>query len=480
MAEQLIDFRDVNILRQELIILKDINLKIDKGEFIYLIGRVGSGKSSLMKCMYADIPVSGGDAEIFNYNLKKIKRKHIPFLRRKIGIVFQDFQLLTDRTVYANLEFVLKATGWNRKEDIEERIDTVLKRVDMHTKGYKMPHQLSGGEQQRVVIARALLNNPEIILADEPTGNLDPETGIRIVNILKDICASGTTVIMATHNHALTKEFPGRVLCIEGNNIIELNMDETSINDISQYNKGENLIQNSTHSYYQNQNEESSVESNEDTDINSELIAEKEIVEDIQQSFSEVPLGESKDDVDCHESEEETIESRETVLEITNNYDNKGFTLNDMYATKSNNVIVNNVANEIVSEDNLNSGSLSNEDTFNLNDNFDNKRIESDNDNSDTIENIVIEEKEEILNIGESLIKEDSAEIDESLNQNRTEVITEIEENLELFTSLDAEIPVLKDIHQEINDSGYVIIDEEFGYSEMDTEQIIEDINHNK
>ena len=350
----------------------------------------------------------------------------------------------------------------------------------MHTKGYKMPHQLSGGEQQRVVIARALLNNPEIILADEPTGNLDPETGIRIVNILKDICASGTTVIMATHNHALTKEFPGRVLCIEGNNIIELNMDETSINNISQYNKGENLIQNSTHSYYQNQNEESSVESNEDTDINSELIAEKEIVEDIQQSFSEVPLGESKDDVDCHESEEETIESRETVLEITNNYDNKGFTLNDMYATKSNNVIVNNVANEIVSEDNLNSGSLSNEDTFNLNDNFDNKRIESDNDNSDTIENIVIEEKEEILNIGESLIKEDSAEIDESLNQNRTEVITEIEENLELFTSLDAEIPVLKDIHQEINDSGYVIIDEEFGYSEMDTEQIIEDINHNK
>ena len=226
MAEILIDYKNVSISRQDLNILKDIKVTIEKGEFVYLIGRVGSGKSSFMKTMYAEVSLQWGEATVLGYKIDKLKKKHIPFLRRKIGIVFQDFQLLTDRTIYANLEFVLKATGWKRKYEIEERIESVLKRVEMNTKGYKMPHQLSGGEQQRIVIARALLNDPEIILADEPTGNLDPETGMQIVSLLHEISNSGTTVIMATHNHALTHEFPGRILCVEDQQLIDLTAEE--------------------------------------------------------------------------------------------------------------------------------------------------------------------------------------------------------------------------------------------------------------
>ena len=222
MAEALIDYQGVSVLRQELTVLDGVNLQVNRGEFVYAIGKVGSGKSSLMKTMYAEIPIQQGDAYILGYDLRKLKKREIPYLRRKIGIVFQDFQLLTDRSVYENLVFVLKATGWKRKEEIEDRIDAVLQQVGMQNKGYKMPHQLAGGEQQRIVIARALLNSPEIILADEPTGNLDPETGAHIVSLLQEICKGGTTVIMATHNHALTQEFPGRVICIENQLVKEI------------------------------------------------------------------------------------------------------------------------------------------------------------------------------------------------------------------------------------------------------------------
>ncbi|MEG0701788.1 MAG: ATP-binding cassette domain-containing protein, partial [Muribaculaceae bacterium] len=192
----IIDYKNVEILRKELVVLKDVNFTLNEGEFTYLIGRVGSGKSSLLKSMYVEIPILTGDARVFDYELLSIKRKDIPMLRRNIGIVFQDFQLLTDRSVYENLLFVLRATGWKSKQEIEERIESVLKEVGMLNKSYKMPHELSGGEQQRIVIARALLNKPRLILADEPTGNLDPETGHQIVTLLHRISQEGTAVIM--------------------------------------------------------------------------------------------------------------------------------------------------------------------------------------------------------------------------------------------------------------------------------------------
>jgi len=194
------------------VVLKHVDFKIEPGEFVYLIGRVGSGKSSLLKTMYAEVPVAAGDARVLDFDLSSIRRKDIPMLRRRIGIVFQDFQLLTDRNVFANLEFVLDATGWRNKADKEQRIEEVLREVGMTNKSYKMPHELSGGEQQRIVIARALLNKPELILADEPTGNLDPETGRQIINSLYDIAASGTAVVVATHNLSMLDRFPGRVL----------------------------------------------------------------------------------------------------------------------------------------------------------------------------------------------------------------------------------------------------------------------------
>lgn len=211
----LIEYSGVEVCRHELIVLQNVHLKLYAGEFVYFIGKVGSGKSSLMKTMYGEIPVNEGSATVLGYNIRKLKKKDIPRLRRKLGIVFQDFQLLTDRSVYDNLEFVLRATGWKKRHEIDDRIDEVLQQVGMQTKSYKMPHELSGGEQQRIVIARALLNSPRIILADEPTGNLDPETGSQIVSLLHKICEGGTAVIMSTHNHHLVDEFPGRIFRCE-------------------------------------------------------------------------------------------------------------------------------------------------------------------------------------------------------------------------------------------------------------------------
>ena len=211
------------IIRQsDNIILKDVNFEIEKGEFVYLIGRVGSGKSSLLKTLYADLPLNDGSCNVVGYNLPLIKNKQVPFLRRKIGIVFQDFQLLTDRNIEDNLIFVLKATGWKNSNDIKSRISEVLEKVNMNNKGYKMPHELSGGEQQRVVIARALLNSPDIILADEPTGNLDPETSDDLVRLLHDISKSGKTIIMATHQHDLLDKFPARVIECKDGQVIEI------------------------------------------------------------------------------------------------------------------------------------------------------------------------------------------------------------------------------------------------------------------
>ena len=205
----------VEICRDENVILHDASFTLCNGEFVYVIGKVGSGKSSLLKSLYCEIPISQGDAWLLDYNLCKMKRKDIPYLRRKLGIVFQDFQLLTDRSVIKNLEFVLRATGWKKKSEIKERIDDVLHQVGMHNKGYKMPHELSGGEQQRIVIARALLNDPKLILADEPTGNLDPEKSGQIVQLLHDICEKGTAVIMTTHNYTLVHNYPARIVKCE-------------------------------------------------------------------------------------------------------------------------------------------------------------------------------------------------------------------------------------------------------------------------
>ena len=218
----LIKYVDVDICQQELMVLKSVNLEVHSGEFVYLIGKVGSGKSSLIKSFYHELPINTGVAGVLNYDLRDIKSNEVPFLRRKIGIVFQDFQLLTDRTVYQNLEFVLRATGWKEKETIDEQIASVLSQVGMSEKAYKMPHQLSGGEQQRFVIARALLNSPEIILADEPTGNLDPQTGKELVELLYNIRLSGTTVIMATHNLAWVEKFPGRIIRCDDDNLKEV------------------------------------------------------------------------------------------------------------------------------------------------------------------------------------------------------------------------------------------------------------------
>lgn len=217
----LIKYEHVDICQQELTVLRDVNLEISSGEFIYLLGKVGSGKSTFLKSLYKEVPVNGGNAEVLSFDLNEIKNKQIPFLRRKIGIVFQDFQLLTDRTVNANLEFVLRATGWKEKDAIEEQIQIVLAQVGLKNKGYKRPHQLSGGEQQRVAIARALLNSPEIILADEPTGHLDPETGRDLIELLYGIRLSGTTVIMATHNHNWVNMYPGRVIQVENERLID-------------------------------------------------------------------------------------------------------------------------------------------------------------------------------------------------------------------------------------------------------------------
>ena len=213
--EILLHLANIEIRREENRALHEASFTLRSGEFVYVIGKVGSGKSSLLKSLYCEIPIQAGEAQLLEYDLRKIKRKHIPFLRRKLGIVFQDFQLLTDRSVSKNLEFVLKATGWKKQAEIRARIEEVLRQVGMPDKGYKMPHELSGGEQQRIAIARALLNHPRLILADEPTGNLDPETSGQIVQLLHDICQQGTAVIMTTHNYTLVHNYPARIVKCE-------------------------------------------------------------------------------------------------------------------------------------------------------------------------------------------------------------------------------------------------------------------------
>ena len=222
MSEPLIRYQNVSISQQGLEILEDVNFELNKGEFVYLIGKVGSGKTSFLKTIYGELEIQSGEAEVMGHNMRTIKQKHIPELRRRLGIVFQDFQLLTDRTVHANLEFVLRATGWKNKVDIHMRIEEVLEQVGMSGKGYKMPNELSGGEQQRIVIARAILNKPELILADEPTGNLDVETGHNIVKLLREICAQGSAILMITHNLNMLTEYPGKVFKFENHHIEEM------------------------------------------------------------------------------------------------------------------------------------------------------------------------------------------------------------------------------------------------------------------
>jgi cell division transport system ATP-binding protein len=222
----IIELTGCSIWQQDHLVLTEVNLSVRKGEFIYLVGRVGSGKSSLIKTLNAQLPLKEGIGLVAGYNLTKIKKRDIPYLRRKIGIVFQDFQLLTDRSVNANLEFVLKATGWKNKHEIDTRIGEVLDKVGLGLKGYKMPHQLSGGEQQRVVIGRALLNDPDIILADEPTGNLDPETSEGILKLLTDISKNGRAVVVATHNYTLLKKFTAKTLKCEDGKLVAVNEDE--------------------------------------------------------------------------------------------------------------------------------------------------------------------------------------------------------------------------------------------------------------
>jgi cell division transport system ATP-binding protein len=220
-AAKRIEFKNAQIFQGSNLILRNVDFNIEDGEFVYMIGKTGSGKSSLLKTLYAEIPLKEGEATVVEYDLKKLKKKDIPYLRRKIGIVFQDFQLLSDRSVYKNLEFVLRATGTSEKPKIDVRIEEEMDMVGLKNKGHKMPHELSGGEQQRVVIARALLNHPELILADEPTGNLDPETSAEIIRLLINLSKTGTAVLVATHDHSLFKQFPARTLRCENEQVID-------------------------------------------------------------------------------------------------------------------------------------------------------------------------------------------------------------------------------------------------------------------
>lgn len=221
--DAVLKYEDVVIRQQELDVLEDVSLQLNGGEFVYLTGKVGSGKSTLLKTVYGEVPVVSGKARVLDFNLRRLRQRDIPKLRRQIGIVFQDFRLLIDRSAHDNLEFVLRATGWKNKREIENRIDEVLTLVGMQHKGYKLPNELSGGEQQRVVIARAMLNRPQIILADEPTGHLDVETGLQIAGLLHSICQSHKTlVMMSTHNIQLLYEFPGKVLKVENHKLADV------------------------------------------------------------------------------------------------------------------------------------------------------------------------------------------------------------------------------------------------------------------
>ncbi len=227
----LIEYKNVDIFQESQQVLDNVNITAHEGEFIYIIGKVGSGKSSLLKTLYGELPIEKGEANVLGYDLFKLKRKHLPELRRRLGVIFQDFQLLTDRNVEENLYFVLRATGWKRKNDIMQRIQEVLDMVGMGTKGYKLPCELSGGEQQRIAIARAILNNPQLILADEPTGNLDKETSAQITELLHDISRKGSTVIMITHNLNLIKHYSGRVFLCENKKFKEVNISDIFLDE---------------------------------------------------------------------------------------------------------------------------------------------------------------------------------------------------------------------------------------------------------
>ena len=224
MDETLITYNNVEIHQQELCVLSDVTLQLHKGEFVYLVGKVGSGKTSLLKTFYGELDIADGEAEVLGYNMRTIKRKYIPQLRRKLGIVFQDYQLLTDRNVFMNLYYVMKATGWKHESEIRERIDQVLNLVDLGAKSYKMPFELSGGEQQRLVIARALLNDPQVLLADEPTGNLDPVTAEGIMQLFEEIACRGCAVVMSTHNTSLIENHPARAILFSQGKIREVDL----------------------------------------------------------------------------------------------------------------------------------------------------------------------------------------------------------------------------------------------------------------
>lgn len=222
MADTVLFLKDASIYQGDNLVLSDVSVSVEKGEFVYLIGKTGTGKSSFMKTLYGDLPLQEGEGNIVGYDLATLKEKDIPFLRRKLGVVFQDFKLLNDRTVRDNLNFVLTATGWKDKAEMESKINEVLDKVDMKTKAFKYPYQLSGGEQQRVAIARALLNDPELILADEPTGNLDPQTSVEVMEVLREINKNGNTILMATHDYALLLKYPSKTLKCDENQIFEV------------------------------------------------------------------------------------------------------------------------------------------------------------------------------------------------------------------------------------------------------------------
>lgn len=222
MSEIVLQLKDASIFQGESLVLSNVNIEMHKGDFVYLIGKTGTGKSSFMKTLYGDLKLTKGEGSIVDFDLASLKEKDIPYLRRKLGIVFQDFKLLNDRTVYGNLEFVLKATGWTNKEDIKAKIEDVLDKVGMKTMGYKFPYELSGGEQQRIAIARALLNDPELILADEPTGNLDPQTSIEVMEVLQELNKKGHTILMATHDYALLLKYPSKTLKCDENKVYEV------------------------------------------------------------------------------------------------------------------------------------------------------------------------------------------------------------------------------------------------------------------